>query len=464
MNGFIHSKISRCLLTLLLFAVLVSSPQVTYAKDSSENVIYMNHVTPNMFTASFWGASDIVKMAPDAITAMNEANFNTESTCMNRLINCPNLYHAASMKANLAAFDFPKGLYLNGAPVQNSVYETIKKNIANAAAATEEAVQYGVVVNRSVLKSLPYAIPLSDSQDDPDWDQLALYGILVGEPVLAYSKTADGQFTYVKSEVCDGWMPSEDLAICHTKEEWLSYFMKDSFLLVTGDKVVLEDSLANPKSAGLVLEMGTKLKLSSHTGFIGNRMSWYNHVVLLPTRGSDGYLEEVPSLIPINKDVHVGFLPFTEENLLNQAMKCLGNRYGWGGSLHAQDCSAYIRNLYGCFGFNLPRNTTWQAQMPVQKTDVSTFSTEEKMKFFDSVPIGAIVQFPGHEMLYLGKFEDDYYTINDVSSLLVTMPSDGTNARFRGRGVIVNGLLDTKRANGKSWFEEVNKVIIPFAK
>ena len=34
--------------------------------------------------------------------------------------------------------------------------------------------------------------------------------------------------------------------------------------------------------------------------------------------------------------------------------------------------------------------------------------------------------------------------------------------RYRGRGVIINGMLDAKRANGHSWMEELTNVIVPW--
>ncbi|MBQ7581251.1 MAG: C40 family peptidase, partial [Lachnospiraceae bacterium] len=142
----------------------------------------------------------------------------------------------------------------------------------------------------------------------------------------------------------------------------------------------------------------------------------------------------------------------------------LGNRYGWGGSLHAQDCSGYVRQVYLCFGMELARNTTWQAAMPVRRIDLAGLSSEAKSAILREVPAGAILQFPGHEMLYLGAEGDDFYTINDVSSLAMINDETGKLTKMRGRCVVINGLKDTKRVNEKTWFDELTRVIIPWEK
>ncbi len=87
-------------------------------------------------------------------------------------------------------------------------------------------------------------------------------------------------------------------------------------------------------------------------------------------------------------------------------MKCLGDRYGWGGMLDSRDCSSYVREVYLCFGIALPRNTTWQAQIPSRIDNISGLSEEERKQYLDKLPVGSILQIPGHEMIYLGKSGD----------------------------------------------------------
>lgn len=86
--------------------------------------------------------------------------------------------------------------------------------------------------------------------------------------------------------------------------------------------------------------------------------------------------------------------------------------------LDSQDCSQLVRDIYRCFGIDIPRNTNWQYQMPVNKCDLTVLSEQEKAAVLDSLPTGTILQFLGHEMIYLGKVDGRYYTINDVSTMV----------------------------------------------
>lgn len=83
----------------------------------------------------------------------------------------------------------------------------------------------------------------------------------------------------------------------------------------------------------------------------------------------------------MSRDVSVGYLSLTNEEIIKQAFKCLGDRYGWGGMLESRDCSSYIREVYRCFGWILPRNTTGQLQMPVRKIELAGRRCSEKSRF-----------------------------------------------------------------------------------
>ena len=422
----------------------------------------MEGVTESMILPEFWASPDYKKlqMTPDEINAFNARNFAAAETKMVDLSAESDTYNGEAMKKSLAGFENPKGLFLDGRPVPLSYYDAIRRNINGMKAAAEMPVRYGIAIHRSVMKGLPYSEYLSDSQSDPDWDNLAASAVLVNEPLLVYGTTADGCFYYVQSEICAGWLPVNDVAICHSREEWLQAATHRNFLVVTGETITLEASAANPAHSEQAFDMGTVLELSNDVEMVDNRMSWYNYVVWVPGIGADGMYEATKALIPMSRDVHVGFLPFTQEKLIAQAMKCLGNRYGWGGMLDSQDCSAYVRELYLCFGMKLPRNTTWQAAMPVKIVSLEGKNDKERQEIFDRIPAGSIVQFPGHEMLYLGASGGNHYTINDVSSVVV-MNGDERDLK-RVRSVVINSMEKTFRGSGVSWLGAVTRVIIPW--
>ncbi len=421
------------------------------------------YVTSPMCKAGYWNArfetSDALLLTPEQIAQLNRRIMETPAANVMDPAALPDTFDGPALAAAMSAFPSPVGLYLNGQPVPEEYYEAIRANIRDAAVFSDMPLRYGFAVNHTLMKAYPYGDTLSDSPDDPEWDDLANSGVPVNEPLAVYFFTADGKYAYVRSAICPGWVPAEDIAVCQNKAEWLDARNMSQILVVTGEKVYLESSLDDPQASEKMLAMGTVLELvSMPDAAVSDRMSWYNYVVRLPFRNEDGSFSQRLALIPANRDVSVGYLPFTSGNILSQAFKSLGNRYGWGGMLHSQDCSAYVRDVYRCFGLNIPRNTTWQSAMPVQITSLTEMDTEAKTAFLRTLAPGAILQFPGHEMLYLGEADGRFYTINDVSSLLSPLEPAETRSRLRVRSVILND-LSTLRTNGHTWLEQLSAAI-----
>ena len=419
--------------------------------------IRMAGVELSMLQASYWNTfpgGEKVLMTPEEIEAENTANLQKEDCCMNDLSALPETFDGIAMRASLAAFENPGKLYKNGELLPDSYYDRYRKNISGTPAAAVLNTGYGFCSSRSSLKSIPNEEWLSDDPTDPEWDNTVNSPVLVGEPLTAYLTTADGVFTYVKTEYCEGWMPSADLVLCHSKEEWELARDPEKFIIVTGPEIITEESY-QPAHSQRVLEMGTKLELCDEpVQTVDNRWDWYNYVVYYPGRGADGLFEKQKMLIPFGSDVSMGYLKYTRKNVIDLAFKSLGKRYGWGGSMNAQDCSSFVREIFLCFGFVLPRNTTWQKRMIASVTDLSGMDANSKGAALDQAGPGTIVQFSGHEMLYLGSHDGRHYVISDVSSL-VEDTENGQEKR-RVRSVVLNSLEDTKRANGKTWFEELN--------
>ena len=185
------------------------------------------------------------------------------------------------------------------------------------------------------------------------------------------------------------------------------------------------------------------------------RGPWNNYVVYLPTRDKNGNYVKKYALISEHYKVSCGFLPMTQANILDVAFTCLGNRYGWGAMLGAMDCSAYTRAIYQCFGLELPRNTTWQQNTPGKVKDLSKMSDTEKQKYLETVPVGSLLYFPGHTMMYIGSESGRGYAISATGSL---SNSDGTLNVRKMYSVIINPLT-ARRGSGKTWLNCINSVL-----
>ena len=430
--------------------------------NNMDSTVKALNVTSEMCAASFWhnkeNCSDEIVMTADEIAAFNRKILDTSATCTNDLesVGANEMYNGVSLAQSCADEIVSRNLYLNGEPVPESYYETIRENIRNADVTTAMPYKFGFAVNRTVMKAYPYEDYLSDDPTDPEWDELVNTGVAVNEPLVLLFATEDGKFTLARSQCCTGWVPTEDIAVCADKAEWEKYLNPDKFLVVTGEKVYLEPS-ADADLNEKMLTMGTVLPLvTDETGTVSYRLPWNNYVVKMPARNEDGSFYQKDALIPANRDVNVGYLPYSTANVVTQAFKSLGNRYGWGGMMNSQDCSSFAREVYRCFGFELPRNTTWQSAMPAEVTVMSSMTDGEKKAVLDTLPAGTILIFPGHEMLYLGKDNGLYYTINDVSSLV---SPEQPGVIIKPRSVIVND-LSTLRANGSTWLANLSHAVV----
>lgn len=417
------------------------------------------HVTDEMCRPGYWigeGANELILSSAE-IKELNRRIMEKKETTMNDLDSLPGSYNGKAMAQEQAGFESPAGMYLSGKAVDEGFYESIRRNIADARLTENETVRYGICTDRTVMKAYPYEEWLSDSEWDREWDNYVNTAVLVGEPVVLYNSTADGKYICAKTACCDGWISAEDVAVCKDKEQWTEAKTHKAFLVVTGERIWLEASYDTDISQKQ-LTMGTVLELADSFDFSEtNRLDWNNYKVKMPVRNPDGSYGEKTALISANRDINIGYLPYTSANVIKQAFKSLGNRYGWGGMLDSQDCSSYVREVYRCFGFELPRNTTWQAQMPVDVTDISGMTDDEKKAVLDDAPAGAILIWSGHEMIYLGERDGLYYTINDVSSLV--SPAEPENGVIRPRSVIVND-LSTLRGNGTTWLNNITSVAV----
>ena len=346
--------------------------------------------------------------------------------------------------------------------IREAYFKQMIDNCADPDATSEMPVRFAICTTRTCVLSAPTLKPIWDSASDPDFDYLYQTMVRVNEPVVLQAKSADGRFYHVTTSCVSGWIDINDVAICKDKAEWLEAwdFDPSETLVVYDDKIYTETSNYAPEVSNVKLPMGTCLKLAADEetqGLINNRSANNNHVVWLPIRKEDGSYDKKLCLIGENRKVSEGFLPLTSANIAMVALNQLGDAYGWGGMMGSDDCSGYVRDVYKCFGLELARNTTWQADQPVKKYSLEKLSDEEKTEIIKRLPVGAILLFRGHEMMYLGCENDKLYVISSVSSAVV--PPDTKVSRLRG--TIIN-TLDIRRGNGNTWLTDLHTAEIPY--
>lgn len=432
-------------------------------------------VSGSMTRADYWAdKSD----EPDAVLADNQeiAALNTafvecpECTMIDLLKFCPSydgeVYKRTLLKnamRDLSGY-LNEGYYnTDEQPVPYADMAAVLESIDGAQTSPNQCVRYGICVTLANVRAVPTDMIITDAPGDNDYDVLQMSYIRVNEPVLVRAQNADGSWYYCDSQSVSGWVPADDIAICADRAEWLDAWQipDESAIVVTEGKIYLDASNVNASTSQRMLTMGTVLRRVDDGDFdaaVTNRAVYQNYAVYLPTRNADGSYGRTMALIPQHCSVSEGYLPLTTRNVLEVAFTMLGDAYGWGGMLTVPDCSLYVRNVYKCFGLELPRNTVWQSAIPAMKTDLSEMDSDEKAAVLDALPAGAILFFKGHEMLYLGKALGKHYVVSTVSSI---MSPDG-ESRLRVRSVVINTLEGTLRANGNTWLEDLNLAVIPY--
>ena len=458
-------------LTSLLALLLVCAFGLPLAANAS--VAYLPGVTDEMTRPAFWAElteePDAVLASPEKIAALNAAALTTAGTNMHDLKNIPETFDGTarceSLKRGAAA---DASYYLSwtyserGRKLEQRDFDKIIANTADSRARKNMRVKYGVVVNRSELLTFPYDGQILDDPADLDFDYQALVGLRVNEPVVIFTTSRDGKYYQIYNSCCSGWVRAEDVAVCRSRTEWLSAWdlPADRRLVVWGDKLFTDASLTHPETANRMVTMGTVLEriaLKDPDALVINRLPIHNYAVYLPVRNADGSYAKREALINAREQVSEDYLPLTGANLASVALASLGDAYGWGGSLDNEDCSSLCRSIYLCFGLDLPRNGNWQWPLALPKADAAYMTTEEKEALLDSLPLGTLMTFPGHMMMYLGKYNGEYYVCSTVSSMM--SPYSGN--RQRSRCAQINR-LDIRRANGMTWLQAMNRFYIPW--
>ena len=459
-------KIKRIVSTFLAVVLSLSTAINCFAAGG----YYLPDVTSEMSSPLFWTNEDDVIMSCDDIQKLNDTTIATKGTNMYNLKNQPEKVDGVALnEAIYKSSQADAAYYLGWTYLENDKmatkeeYDKIIENTQNSDAKKEQKVLYGIATKRTELRTFPSPIAIWDDPADSDLDYQFLAAIRVNEPVVITSKSKDGRYYLAKSVCCSGWIPSDAVAICKDKAEWISAWdiKCDDALVVWGDKVFTEVSIEGAKTSDLMLTMGTVLKLAKDIDpnvLIDNRSAYNNYVVWIPVRNDDGTYSKKLTLISEHKKVSAGYLPLTKENISKVAFSALGNTYGWGGGLDSDDCSGYMRNVYKCFGMELARNTTWQSSMPMAKVNMQYMPREERIKILNGLPFGAILYFNGHEMMYLGSRGGKFYVISAVGSI---MQPENPAVRQRIRSTIIN-TLDVKRANGNTWLDELNLALVPY--
>ncbi|MBO9716576.1 MAG: SH3 domain-containing protein [Pseudoxanthomonas sp.] len=306
-----------------------------------------------------------------------------------------------------------------GTPVPKKTLDALQQAIALDAVPATQPLRYGLVVHRAALRTFPTRLRVFSRAGETDIDRFQESALFPGDAVAVLHRSRDGQWLFVASERYAAWIEAAYVAL-GDRGTVLGYAARAPYVVVTGATVHTTYTPEEPRVSALQLDMGVRLPLRADwppMQAVNGQHPYTSHVVDLPVRNADGSLALVPALIPRSADVSDDYLPLTQANLVRQAFKFLGERYGWGHSYDARDCSGFVSEVYRSFGVLLPRNTRDQAVSPV--LDRIAFapgdSREKRMAAVRELQPGDLVYIPGHVMVALGHQRGQTFMIHDTN-------------------------------------------------
>jgi hypothetical protein len=402
-----------------------------------------------MFSPEYWIARaptpDKVIFSRQELQARNARMFANDPS-MYVLAKIPAEVDAGQVKAwigKVSKLPAKPLLDVHNQPLPTSVVDPIVASIALEKIPGRVTVRYGIAVTRESLRNFPTDLRAFTVPDQPDFESFQESMLFPGDPVVIVHESEDGQWYFVVSPRYAAWVKKSAIAV-GSREEVLGYAGKTPYRVVTGAKVRTVFTPEAPAVSELQLDMGTRVPLANlppdqPVNGQGPYVSW---TLQLPVRAEDGSLHFQPALLQRNAGSAPDYLPLTQANIIRQAFKFLGERYGWGHLYNGRDCSGFVSDVYRSLGVQMPRNTGDQAKSPELGHRLFTAADghEARMKAIAQAQVGDLIYIPGHVMMFLGRVNGEPYVIQDVGGV-VYLDAQGNKQWTRTNEVSVTPLL-----------------------
>lgn len=342
-----------------------------------------------------------------------------------------------------------QGYYCNGKKVTSSQWKEYYKAYNYDKMPAKIEVKYGVLIHSTAGYDFPSTEIFTGSNLDETENYIQQTYFRMNEPVVVVWESADAEWYYVVANEFVGWVQAKDCALFKNRTEWSEYQAQENFVVVTRD--------SNFKGIEGTVYMSTKLYLAEENEADASLTGDY--IVRVPQRDKNGELSYTYAALSKKDKVHEGYLPYTTTNVLTLAFQELGDPYGWGGIDGKRDCSMYIKDVYNCFGFQLPRNSRIQMNIPEMRTKIGEMTVAEKKALISETVPGSILGFNGHVMLYLGEENGQHYVISMLGSYVPEEVTENFTEHVVSALRVNVNTLDVKRKSGKTWIQELVSLV-----
>jgi cell wall-associated NlpC family hydrolase len=349
-----------------------------------------------------------------------------------------------------------------GKPVAASAIDAIIANDAIDSIPTQVTPRYGMAVRRAPLRGHATGLRVFSRVGDTDIDRFQESALFPGDPLVAVHTSRDGKWVFVVSERYAAWTPADAVAYGSAAAVF-AHADATPYRVVTGARPATVHTPEAPAVSELSLDMGTRVPLDTSLPPdqpVNGQTAYTSWILSLPVRGRDGALAFQPALFQRNQDSSAGYLPLTRANVVRQAFRFLGERYGWGHDYNGRDCSGFTSDVYRSMGVQMPRNTGDQSLSPGMDHTVYTAADthETRVKAAMALEVGDLVYIPGHVMMVIGKVDGEPYVIHDVGGISYRQ-ADGTMRRIKLNAVSVTPLLPLMFNDDASFVDRMTSIV-----
>ena len=321
--------------------------------------------------------------------------------------------------------EVPK-LFRNGSALTEFSYTQAKKNCGLESLPAVCVVRYALTIDRTNLRLLPDEAGWFTGETDTHYDQLQATALDPSEPVAVLIDSQDKEFVFVESRTYAGWVKPSALAFTD-KATWLKYVAPQNYLTVIASRKTIPQGKA-------FYQMGSRVLLRAPD--LQKDGTW---AINIPTADANGILIEQGLNIPNDKFVIKDVLACSENNLIRQAFRFLGEGYGWGGMENNVDCSAFVQDVYRSVGIELPRDADKQEKAMARSISLKGMTREQRLEILKKAKPGSLLFTSGHVMMYLGTDENGEPLIIHAASSYYTF-DEGQTAKHYVRKILVSDL------------------------
>jgi len=438
---------SICLTFVALSFCATEHASAREAREQSAWSTDILGISEEQLSADYWIGktpdADVPFVPQGGIAALNERTFDADKNLV-RLERLPDSFDRETLESYISEISQPASsdrFTRDGRKLTAGDYRKYQRALNLGAVGDDNPVTFGLIVRRTSMRTYPTDDETYREGSDRDIDRFQETGLFPGQPVAILHESKDGEWVFAQSYNYRAWMKKADVAI-GGRETILGFASGDDMLLVTGAKAYTVFNPDDPSVSEVQLDMGTRLPLGSpeqHGHDILGQNPYAAHIVTLPTANAKGELVLKPVLIARSQDVSAHYLAFNPRNVIAQAFKFLGERYGWGHDYNGRDCTGFVSEVYKSMGILMPRNSGQQGEgaygVNIRFDENTTY--EEKLVAIKALDPGDLIYIPGHVMMFLGLDNGVPYVIHDVNGYA---HKDAEGKFYRG---VLNGVSVT---------------------